>query len=72
MILRLRGLFGVEDEASAQTAPKPTAPTLTTEMQRSALMDEAAFARKVEAAYRGMFATWAVRACEAPRPCEKG
>ena len=34
---------------------------LRAEMQASALMDEAGFARKVEAAYREMFAIWARR-----------
>jgi predicted O-linked N-acetylglucosamine transferase (SPINDLY family) len=34
---------------------------LRTEMQHSALMDEAGFAHKVEAAYRGMFDNWASR-----------
>jgi predicted O-linked N-acetylglucosamine transferase (SPINDLY family) len=37
---------------------------LRAQMQSSALMDEPAFARKVEAAYREMFRRWA----EAPAP----
>jgi protein O-GlcNAc transferase len=32
---------------------------LRSQMQASALMDEAGFARKVEAAYREMFGRWA-------------
>ncbi len=36
--------------------------TLRGELQASELMDEAAFARKVEAAYRDMFARWAASA----------
>jgi protein O-GlcNAc transferase len=36
--------------------------TLRAEMQASALMDEAGFARKVEVAYREMFARWAAGA----------
>lgn len=36
-----------------------TRATLRAEMQASALMDEAGFARKVEAAYREMFSRWA-------------
>ena len=39
---------------------------LRADMQASPLMDEAGFARKVEAAYRGMFAAWAARVDEVP------
>ena len=34
-------------------------PDLRAELEASPLMDEAGFARKTEAAYRGMFAKWA-------------
>ena len=41
--------------------------TLREDMQRSALMDEAGFARKVEAALRVMFARWCEQQVEEAR-----